>query len=362
MADDRRYEAIMKKALRLARRAEGQTSPNPMVGAVVFDTDGIISAGYHRRAGMPHAEVEALRKAGDRARGAMLAVTLEPCCHIGRTPPCTDAIINAGISRVIFAIEDSNPRVSGQGARVLKQSGIDVISGVMADEARRLNEVYLKFIETGRPFIALKLAQTLDGRIATRTLDSKWITSEKSRAFGHRLRALYDAIAVGGGTVRADNPSLRVVHVKGDNPLRIVVTNSLTLPKNANIFTDAEMGQTVIATGKKPVPEMKTIPHTIWPVGITNGRVSLKGLLQRAARESVTSILVEGGSELATGFLKQKLVDKMYLFTAPKIIGEGISSIGNLGITKISRSISFRDATFKLIGPDCLFIGYPEWN
>jgi len=229
MADDRLYEAMIKKAMGLARKGEGYTTPNPIVGAVIFNRDGIIATGYHKKAGGPHAERVAIERAGDEARGASIAINLEPCCHYGRTGPCTDAIIRAGLKEVVYSIEDPNPKVNCKGAQTLINNNIKVISGIYADEATRLNEVYLKYITTGRPFVVLKMAQSLDGRLAATGGDSQWISGEKARDFAHKLRARYDAVAVGTGTVRSDDPQLTVRRVRGKNPYRIIVTTSESL-------------------------------------------------------------------------------------------------------------------------------------
>ncbi len=360
MADDRLDEAMIQKAIRLARKGEGYTSPNPMVGAVIYDDGGIIATGFHTRAGDRHAERVALARAGDRARGATLAVNLEPCCHYGRTGPCTDAIIAAGIKRVVFSIIDPFPQVNGNGERILSEHGIELVDGIARDEAMRLNEVYLKFVATGRPFVVLKLAQSLDGRIATQTGQSRWLTSDKARTFAHALRARYDAVVVGAGTIRVDNPQLTVRHVKGKNPRRIVVTTSPNLSTRSHVFSGNSDGNTVVATTREVIGRGAYSAVTTWAIRSRGGRLDLGNLLERAASEGMTSILVEGGNQLATSLLKAKLVDKLYLFLAPMIIGAGKDAVGDLSVRRLTDAVKFKEYGFKKLGQDMLFWGYPE--
>ena len=360
MADDRLYEAMIKKAIRLARRGEGFTTPNPIVGAVVFNRDGIISTGYHKRAGGLHAEREALLKAGDRARGASIAVNLEPCCHYGRTGPCTDAIIQAGIKKVVYSIEDPNPKVNCQGVATLMQNNIETIGGIHREEATRLNEVYLKYITTGRPFVVLKMAQSLDGRLAAISGHSQWISCPEALKFAHKLRARYDAVAVGSGTVRSDDPQLTVRLVKGKNPLRLVLTASAGLSGNLKIFSANNDNKTIVATNRDIIESGVYKSVITWPVRKDKEHLNLAHFLERVGKHEVTSILVEGGSRLATSFLKKKLVDKMYLVIAPMVIGRGIESVDDLGIKKVSDAIRFREFGFRKLGVDSLFWGYPE--
>ncbi len=359
MTDDRLFHSMMAKALRLARRGEGRTSPNPMVGAVVFNRDGVIATGFHDKAGNPHAEIIALRKAGDRARGASLAVNLEPCCHFGRTGPCTEAIVKAGIAEVIYAIDDPFNQVCGKGAQYLLRHGVTVISGVMAAEAERLNEVYLTFIRTGRPFVVLKTAQSLDGRIATKTGESRWISCPEALAFAHRLRARYDAVAVGAGTVRVDNPQLTVRLVKGRNPWRIVVTSSDTLRPDLGLFVHNDDKQTIVATPREVIATGVYSSVTTWPVRKGPNGVDLKSLLEQAAKREVTSLLFEGGGQLATALLREGLVDKYYLVIAPMVIGRGKEAVGDLGIATLAKALRFEKYGFRKIGTDTLFWGYP---
>lgn len=360
MADERLHEAMIKKAIRLARKGEGYTSPNPLVGAVVYNSDGVIATGYHKQAGGPHAEWVALHRAGARARGASLAINLEPCCHFGKTGPCTDAIIEAGIEEVVFSIEDPFPQMRGRGARILAEHGVRVIGGVCQGEARRSNEVYLTFMTTGRPFVVLKWAQSLDGRIATRTGESNRISCPEALAFGHRLRARYDAVAVGAGTVRVDNPRLTVRRVRGRDPLRIIVTASGNLPSRLNLFSANGDGKTVVATTRGVIASGVYRQTASWAVRKKDGRLDLRSLLEQAGSHGVTSILFEGGRRLATSLLKQKLVDKLYVLVAPTVIGKGIEAIDDLGIATLSRAVRFRECGFTQAGIDTVFWGYPE--
>lgn len=360
MADERLHEAMIKKAMRLARKGEGGTSPNPIVGAVIYNRDGIIATGYHKKAGGPHAERVALARAGDRARGASLAVNLEPCCHHGRTGPCTDAIIEAGIKEVVYSLDDPFPKVRGRGARILREHGINVIAGVERDAAARLNEVYLHYTATGRPFVVLKTAQTLDGRIATRTGDSQWISSEKALIFGHKLRARYDAVAVGGGTVRADNPELTVRRVKGRNPLRIVLTATGNIPRNAKIVNSEKSAHTIVVSTRTGLAASDWPGVETWSVRKNGAGLDLDGFLDMAGKSGITSILFEGGERLATSLLKRGLVDKLHLLIAPMIIGDGIAAVGDLGIRRLVRAIRFAETGTKKLGTDIMFQGYPE--
>lgn len=360
MADERLYERMIKKAFRLAKKGEGYTSPNPLVGAVIFKGEKIIATGYHRKAGEPHAEANALQKAGSNARGASLAVNLEPCCHVGRTPPCTEAIIRAGIKKVIYSIKDPFSSVGGRGIRILTENGIKAVGGVFEKEARELNEVYLKYIITGRPFVVLKTAQTLDGRIATGSGDSKWISCEESLAFAHKLRARYDAVAIGSGTARADNPSLNVRYATGDDPMRIVITSSDNLSPQLNLFSDSHFKNSVVATTREVISKGVYRKVMTWPVRKGKNGLDLENFLERAAKHEIASILFEGGGRLGTSLIKQRLVDKYYLVIAPIIVGKGIDTIGDLGIGNISQAIKFDKTGFRKIGTDILFWGYPR--
>lgn len=355
-------EIFMMEALRAAQNAIGRTSPNPMVGAVVVRDGKIIALGWHRQAGTPHAEIHALNMAGELARGATLYVTLEPCSHYGRTPPCVDAIIKAGIKRVVSAMSDPNPKVAGQGFARLKEAGIDVTIGVLESEARRLNEVFLKWITTGLPFVMLKTAMTLDGKIATSTGESKWITSEAARRRVHEWRNIFDGIIVGIGTVLADNPSLTTrLEIGSRNPIRIIVDSRARTPLNSNIVTDGQ-AKTIIAVSehapKKNIDALIERGVEIIVAG-SGEHVDLKLLLKELAAREITSVMVEGGGTVNFSLLKEGLVDKINAFIAPKIFGgrSALTSVEGEGL-KIDQAVELIDIETEMIGADILISGY----
>ena len=321
-------DKFMKRALRLAR--SGKTSPNPMVGAVVVREGQIVGEGFHPKAGEPHAEVFAFMQAGPLAGGADLYVTLEPCCHQGRTPPCTDAVIKFGVKRVFAAMQDPNPQVGGKGFEILRQAGIEVQVGLMESEARELNEAYIKRVTTGLPFVLWKTAMTLDGKNATRTGDSRWVTGEKARRYVHRLRAEADAIMVGIGTVLADDPELTVrdagTRRRGDaenQPIRIVIDSEGRTPVGTKVLNSE--ARTIIIT-RRNAPEINL--DRLWESGATvmgvrdiEGRIDLKYVMAELGKMGINRVLLEGGGELAASMLAEGLVDKGIVFIAPKIVG-----------------------------------------
>jgi diaminohydroxyphosphoribosylaminopyrimidine deaminase/5-amino-6-(5-phosphoribosylamino)uracil reductase len=356
---------FMFRALDLARRARGRTSPNPMVGAVIVKNGHIIAEGFHHGKGQPHAEVVALKKAGRKARGATVYVNLEPCCHTGCTGPCADALIKAGVARVVYSSIDPNPLVSGKGDRKLRRAGIKVERGLLRREAEELNEAYYCYHRLGRPFVTLKMAQTVDGRIATRTGDSQWISSPASLKLAHRLRAENDAVMVGAGTVRADNPALTVRLVKGRNPYRIVVAGRQPLSRESKVVKKNDDQRTIVGAvpkvARKIAEDTRLNGLTIWDVEPDrSGRPDPVDLMKKAAVFGLQSILVEGGSALATSLLRAHLVDKIILVIAPKLIGEGKSSIGDLGIRRLSKAIRLRSVRVDCSGDDFVVVGYPE--
>jgi diaminohydroxyphosphoribosylaminopyrimidine deaminase/5-amino-6-(5-phosphoribosylamino)uracil reductase len=352
--------AFMRSALVLARKGLGQTSPNPMVGAVVVRAGRVVGKGYHRRAGEEHAEVVALQEAGKKARGGTLFANLEPCSHYGRTAPCVEAIASAEIKKVYAAVVDPNPLVNGKGIEFLRKRKIEVNVGLLADEARELNEVHFKVMEKKLPFVTLKFAQSLDGRIATKAHDSRWISGEEARRFAHFLRATHDAVLVGRQTVEADNPQLTVRMVKGKNPWRLVLDTEGKLSGSARLVRENEDGRTVLLSGRADSSNCELRGEVaVWPVGLKNGRIDLREALEKALARGVTSILVEGGSGVLTNFLKEKLADKVYVATAPMIIGEGISAIGDLGVEKLTQAIRLERVRHEKLGADLLFSGYP---
>ena len=349
-------EFYMRRALRLARRAIGRTSPNPMVGAVLVKDGKIISEGYHKRAGEPHAEAIAIKRAmpyeAESLNGATLYVSLEPCCHTEkRTPPCTKAIINAGIKRVVIAHLDPNPKVSGRGVEELRRAGIEVVSGVLEKEATLLNEAYIKYIKTGMPFVILKTAMSLDGKIATAKGESKWITGQRARLLVHRLRSRVDAVLTAIGTVKADDPELtsRIRH--GKDPIRIVIDPEFETPKNSKILKTPP--RTIIVT-KKEV-DLKGVEFIRY-----KGRLDLQALMKELAKMEIMSIMVEGGSSLSAHCLEEGIVDKVMFFIAPKIIGgkNSYPAIGGSGVKTLSEAYKIRDMRARHIGEDILIEGY----
>ncbi|HDD35572.1 MAG TPA: bifunctional diaminohydroxyphosphoribosylaminopyrimidine deaminase/5-amino-6-(5-phosphoribosylamino)uracil reductase RibD [Candidatus Desulfofervidus auxilii] len=357
----------MQYAIALAKKARGRTSPNPLVGAVIVKDGRIVGKGYHKKAGLPHAEIEAIKAAGEQAKGADLYVTLEPCNHYGRTPPCTEAILRAGIKRVFVGMRDPNPHVKGKGIEYLKSKGIEVEIGILEKKCQRLNEMFIKYVTTGMPFVSLKLAATLDGKIALNNSETKWITNKKSRLFTHHLRDIHDAILVGINTVLKDDPALttRLPKKKGRDPVRIILDTHLRIPLNAKVLHLNSDAKTVIVTAfdvlTEKVKVLETMGVEVWQIGLENGQLSLRELLALLGKKGIMSVLVEGGAKVATSFLKQKLVDKIYFFYAPKIVGrEHLSMVGELGISSLKKAIQFKDVSLRRFENDILIVGYPD--
>ncbi len=360
---------FMREALRQARKGSGRTSPNPAVGAVIVENNTAIAKGFHKKAGLPHAEVDALKKVGGKAPGCTLYVTLEPCNHQGRTPPCTEAILKSGINRVVVGMKDPNPDVSGGGCEFLEKNGIDVVSGILESECRLLNEAFLKYVLTTLPFVIAKSAITLDGWTGTATGHSKWITNDKSRQFVHRMRSQVDAIMVGVGTVLADDPQLttRLGRGQGKDPLRLVVDTHLRTPLDAKIVNHESAADTLIAVGSDVSGEVlekinkKGVETIVCPT--QDGRIDLRALMGIMAEKSVTSILLEGGGTLAGSMLTERLIDKYYVFNAPKILGggDGIPMVAGTGPKKMDQSLSLKDIRVRRFGDDVLIMGYPEY-
>ncbi len=349
-------------ALKLAEKARGKTSPNPMVGAVVVKNNRIVGQGYHRKAGTAHAERIALDKTGKLVKNSVLYVTLEPCCHFGRTAPCTLAIIEAGVKKVVYCMKDPNPKVNGRGIKILKKAGIEVVGNVMAKQAKRLNEVYLKNITTNRPFVVLKMAQSIDGRIATSNGHSQWISGKESRKFVHGLRSEYDAVVVGSGTVKADDPSLTVRLIKGKNPYRIIISANPKFASNINLYKNNNDCKTIVATSKKSADKVNIKNLTVWSIKKNRQGLSLSDFLDKAGKFGITSILVEGGSQLATSFIREQLVDKFHFITAPMIIGKGMDTINDLGIKHLDKAVRFKEYEIDKMGKDIKITGYPEYK
>lgn len=368
MQNDSKY---MKEAIRLAAKGLGRTSPNPAVGAVIVRHGKIIASGYHKKAGLNHAEVEVLSMIGGKGRpDDTLYVTLEPCNHHGKTPPCTEAILSSGIRNVVTGMSDPNPSVAGGGAEFLKKKGVRVSSGVLEAECRKLNEGWLKFISTGRPFVIAKSALTLDGWTATSKGHSKWITNERSRNFVHRLRDRVDGIMVGAGTIIADDPSLtaRLKDGKGRNPVRIIVDTHLRMPHNAKVLSPESDSGTIIVTGDKtPMSRVRAFERDnvrIMTCPTKSGRIDLIRLMDALGKMSIVTLMVEGGSEIMGSMIREGLVDKFYLFTAPRILGgdDGVPMARGKGPERMDESITLRDMQLKRFDDDILIIGYPEYN
>ena len=363
-----RDEMFMREALRIARNAEGRTSPNPLVGAVIVRDGIIVAEGWHRKAGTPHAEVHALRMVGDLAKGATLYVTLEPCAHVGRTGPCAVAVRDAGIRRVVVAMSDPNPLVAGKGLKILRDAGVEVTVGVCEAEARQLNEVFLHWITTGRPFVVLKTAMTLDGKIATAAGASKWITGEAARLRVHELRDRYDAILAGIGTALADDPSLttRLPDRTGKNPVRIIVDSNARLPLTSHVVTDG-LAQTIVAV-TEAAPEERVAALRAHGVDVlTCGRgphVDLAQLMQELGRREIASVLVEGGGTVNFSLLAAGLVDKVHAFVAPKIVGGRTAKtpVEGEGFAQLADSVQLTQLTAESVGGDVLLTGYVERN
>ena len=345
-------------AIDLARQGDYRTSPNPMVGAVLVDTEGLlVGEGYHQLAGRPHAEEEALATAGERARGATLYVNLEPCVHEHRHPSCAQALIDAGVRRVVASMADPDERVRGAGLRLLESAGIETAVGVHEERAQKLNEFYVKHRLTGRPFVTAKFAMSLDGKIATRTKESRWITGEEARAHAHRLRHMHDAILVGVNTVIADDPELtaRVDGEEPRQPLRVVVDSQLRLRQSAKIVG----ANTLIATtrqGRMGAAEVLRLPAS------PDGRVALPPLLDELGKRGMLSVLVEGGAEVHASFFAEGLIDKVYAYVAPRLIGgrEAPGALGGNGVERLAETPRLRELDYVRLGDDLLITGYVD--
>jgi diaminohydroxyphosphoribosylaminopyrimidine deaminase/5-amino-6-(5-phosphoribosylamino)uracil reductase len=357
---DKRY---MRLALRLALKGAGRTSPNPMVGAVLVRGGRIIATGYHQRAGGDHAEIVALKRAGERARGATLYLNLEPCNHQGRTPPCTLSLIRAGVRRVVAGMADPNPIVSGRGLRRLSRAGIQARVGVLEEECRRLNEAFKKYITRRSPFVILKLAASLDGKIATSTGDSQWITETASRNYVHSLRNQVDAVLVGIGTVLADDPRLTCRLPGGRDPWRVVLDGRLRIPLTACLLHQREPEKTIVVTGPrapmKKIEAIKSYGAQVWSFPLRKGEIPFAFLLKRLGKMGLTSVMIEGGATTASRALRERVVDKVFFFYAPKIIGgDGREMIEALGIKRMRDSKRIKDVEVKRFGKDFLVSGY----
>ena len=354
----------MRRAVALARRGEGQTAPNPPVGALVIKGRRILSEGYHRRAGAPHAEIEALRRAGAQARGATLVVTLEPCCHFGRTPPCTEAILQAGIARVWVGVRDPNPRVAGKGLRRLKSAGLSVDTGILEAECRRLIAPFACFIRKGRPWVTLKTAASLDGKIATARGESRWITGSRARARVHELRSRVDAILVGAGTVVADDPRL-TARPRGRRerfPMRVVVDPHHRVPVRARVFANARTQRVVCFTGRgsrRRQEALRALGVEVVPLREKRGVLDFQDILRCLAQRDVMHLLIEGGSRVNALALQAGVVDHVVWFLAPRLIGGETApgAVGGAGIPSLEKAWKLKRVSLERVGEDWLIEG-----
>lgn len=349
----------MGLALKLALKAKGKTSPNPLVGALVVKSAKIIGRGFHAKAGLAHAEAVALDRAGKLAKDATLYVTLEPCAHTGRTPPCVNRIISSGVKEVVIGMIDPNPLNNGRGVTLLRQNNIKVKVGVLSDQLKEINESFIKYITTRSPFITVKVGQSLDGRIATRTGDSKWITSDQSRAYAHKIRKDYDAIMVGVNTVLRDNPSLNVWFSQ-KKLIKIIVDSNLSTPENSSIFT-GEAQVIIITLPSHPGQETEnrkkiSAKAKILEVKEKAGQINLRDALKKLAQLGISNIIVEGGGTLIGSLFDEGLVDRILFFISPKIIGgkEAVSSVMGIGIKRIDQAIKLKDLKLKWLGDEIL--------
>jgi diaminohydroxyphosphoribosylaminopyrimidine deaminase/5-amino-6-(5-phosphoribosylamino)uracil reductase len=361
--DDPNY---MKIALNLAEKGLGRTSPNPMVGAVLVKDDQVVGRGYHQRAGGPHAEVNAIDDAGERARGATLYVTLEPCNHFGRTPPCTHKIADAGIRRVVVAMGDPNPGVQGGGNGYLQDHDIDVTTGICEKEARKLNEAFITWVTTGRPFVVVKCAATLDGRIATRTGDSRWVTGPASRQFVHRIRHAVDGIMIGVETVKKDDPSLttRLDGATGSDPTRIILDTHLSIPLAAKLLHQTSHAPTwVVCATNAPVERRAALENAgakVITAPLKGRRIDLSALMQQLGGMGITSLLIEGGGMVIGSAFASDIVNKICFFYAPKILGgdDGVPICRGTGPESMHQSIAVHDLTVFRFDTDVMLQGY----
>ncbi len=352
------HKKYMELAIKLAERGKGLTSPNPMVGCIIVKRGRIVGKGYHKKAGTEHAEVLAIQDAGKKSMNSTLYVNLEPCSHWGRTPPCSEKVVEAGVREVIIGMKDPNPVVDGY--MELKFRGLKTKIGILDKEAKKLNEVYIKYMRTKKPFVIIKVAMSADGRIATKSGDSKYITSREARAYVHQLRTEVDAVMIGLNTVIRDNPLLTPRLYKGKDPLKIVVDSNLKMPKNCNLMKDPS--RLIIATTnkakRKNVEKLQQKGVTVIITKSKHGMVDLEDLMKQLGKNEITSVMIEGGSELNSTAIKAGVVDKILMFTAPKLIGNGVAAIGNIGVNKIDKAIKLKNPVCKQIGKDILVEAY----
>ncbi|MCX5725760.1 MAG: bifunctional diaminohydroxyphosphoribosylaminopyrimidine deaminase/5-amino-6-(5-phosphoribosylamino)uracil reductase RibD [Candidatus Saganbacteria bacterium] len=359
----------MREALKLAGATLGRTSPDPVVGAILVKDGNIISTGYHGEFTTPHAEAWAIEKAGESARGSTLYINLEPCCIFGHNPPCSEKVIKSGIRRVVAAMEDPNPLVSGKGFSELREAGVEVLTGVLEEEAKKLNEVFVKFITTGRPFVIMKSAMTLDGKIATVSGESFWITGMEARRYGHYLRSIVDAVMVGVGTVITDDPELTVREykregeVKPKNPHRIILDTNLNIPLSSKVLHVNDAKTLIVCSSDAPQDKIKKIkelgPEVLFSRE-SRGRIELPPLMEELGKRNIASILIEGGGNVNASAIESGIVDKVIFLVSPKIIGGERSKtpVEGEGIEHLSEAVKLRDLSTQKIGEDIMIEGY----
>jgi diaminohydroxyphosphoribosylaminopyrimidine deaminase/5-amino-6-(5-phosphoribosylamino)uracil reductase len=352
----------MRRALQLAEQGRGYVEPNPLVGAVVVRDGRAVGEGWHQRYGQAHAEVNALAAAGDAAAGATLYVTLEPCCHHGKTPPCTEAVLRAGIRRVVAAMPDPFPQVAGRGADRLRTAGVQVEFGVSKAEARRLNAPYLKLLATGRPYVHAKWAMTLDGKIATRTGDSRWISNEASRRRVHQLRGRMDAILVGIGTVRADDPLLTARPPGPRTPVRIVFDSRGSLPADCQLVRTAREVPVLVATAGpvRRAEELRALGCEVLSLPAAEGRTDMLALLDELGRRRMTNLLVEGGSSVLGSFLDAQEIDEVHVYVSPRLAGgaEARTPLGGRGVERITKALKLAEWQVEIVEGDVSLHGW----
>lgn len=354
-------ESYIQLALEIAKKGKGYVSPNPLVGCVLVKNNKIISAGYHEKFGASHAEINAINRSKEDVEGSTLYVNLEPCIHYGKTPPCVDKIIEKKIKKVVIGTNDLNPLVSGKGIRKLKSAGIDIKAGILEKECIELNKFFFKYITKKIPYVTLKAAQTLDGKIADYSGDSKWISSLESRKYVHQLRANYDAVLVGTGTVKKDDPELTVRLSEGRNPKRIIIDTNLKLSGRQKLFSNNKDSNLIVLTSKKSSDKKRKIKNLLsknikilFIKEDDNGKLNLKNILKELGKIGISSLLVEGGSELFTSFFKKLLFDDIFLFVSPKLMGKGVPLIGDIRKKNIRSALKLQIKNAEKTGDDLL--------
>jgi diaminohydroxyphosphoribosylaminopyrimidine deaminase / 5-amino-6-(5-phosphoribosylamino)uracil reductase len=358
-------EHWMRRVFRLAEKGRGRTSPNPMVGAILVKDGKMAGEGYHAKAGEAHAEVIALQQAREEARGAVLYLNLEPCMHYGKTPPCAPQVIESGVKRVVIGMEDPNPLIKGKGIEMLRRAGLDVEVGILEKECQRLNEAFCKYILKKEPFVILKVAATLDGKLATRNGDSKWISGEASRRFVHKLRDQVDGVLVGIGTILKDDPQLTARIKGGKNPYRIVLDSRLKIPEEAKVIGTSPSKAIIATTEFAPKDKIEKLEKRGVRVLILDsqeGKINLKSCLFKLGEIGMTSLLVEGGSQINGSFLDEGLIDKLLLFLSPKLIGDhqALGIFGGRGVSSLEEAVALKEMKTRRVGEDILLEGYLE--